>query len=209
MPNDHIDRRPLKTKRLLDAALIELTLKKGFDSLTVVDLAGYADINRATFYRHYCDKYAMLTSKFTSGTCSWKLEGLPWGNGAVSDRSFSLDGLEPTLDYIASHDQFYRALLGRRGSPWFQHWLRDYWLDGARTSMIQLGGGELCPLTIESNASFAVHALQGMIVWWLESENPWSSRTFAERYCNMLLVGIPEASIHPSQTAPLPGFSLR
>ncbi|MFW2491655.1 TetR/AcrR family transcriptional regulator [Clostridium chromiireducens] len=34
--------------------------KKGFDAITIKDIAQEASINRATFYAHYEDKYALL-----------------------------------------------------------------------------------------------------------------------------------------------------
>jgi AcrR family transcriptional regulator len=36
---------------------IELAAERGFDAITVGDIARRAGVNRATFYRHYQDKY--------------------------------------------------------------------------------------------------------------------------------------------------------
>ena len=40
--------------------LIELTIEKGYAAVTVQDIADRAMVNRATFYRHYLDKYDLL-----------------------------------------------------------------------------------------------------------------------------------------------------
>jgi len=45
---------------VLKSALIEPTIEKGFAALMVQDLADRAMVNRATFYRHYLDKYDLL-----------------------------------------------------------------------------------------------------------------------------------------------------
>ena len=54
------DLRVRRTRKLLQQALIEGSLKKGFAALTVRDITEYAMVNRSTFYRHYFDKYDLL-----------------------------------------------------------------------------------------------------------------------------------------------------
>ncbi|OBZ11435.1 TetR/AcrR family transcriptional regulator [Bacillus sp. FJAT-26390] len=54
------DPRVLRTRQLIREAFRELLRSKGFDSITINDIAQRATINRATFYAHYEDKYALL-----------------------------------------------------------------------------------------------------------------------------------------------------
>lgn len=54
------DPRVLRTRKLIKEAFSALLQKKGFDSITIKDIAEKASINRATFYSHYEDKYALL-----------------------------------------------------------------------------------------------------------------------------------------------------
>lgn len=54
------DPRVLLTRQLIREAFRELLRKKNFDSITINDIAQRATINRATFYAHYEDKYALL-----------------------------------------------------------------------------------------------------------------------------------------------------
>ncbi|MBK1813131.1 TetR/AcrR family transcriptional regulator [Clostridium sp. YIM B02505] len=54
------DPRVLRTRQLIKEAFSALLQKKGFDSITIKDIAERASINRATFYAHYEDKYALL-----------------------------------------------------------------------------------------------------------------------------------------------------
>src|SRR5512146_1561207 len=58
------DIRAKRTRMLLRDALIDLIAEKGFDHVTVGDIAERAMVNRVTFYRHYPDKYALVTSIF-------------------------------------------------------------------------------------------------------------------------------------------------
>ncbi|MNW45095.1 HTH-type dhaKLM operon transcriptional activator DhaS [compost metagenome] len=54
------DPRVLRTQQLIRAAFRDLLRRKGFDAITIKDIAQKATINRATFYAHFEDKYALL-----------------------------------------------------------------------------------------------------------------------------------------------------
>ena len=54
------DPRITRTRNLILGAFMELLPEKGFQSLTVQDITEKAGINRATFYAHFPDKYALL-----------------------------------------------------------------------------------------------------------------------------------------------------
>jgi AcrR family transcriptional regulator len=54
------DRRARRSRRELHRALVELSMEKGYDAVTVDDLANRADIARRTFYAHYVDKDHLL-----------------------------------------------------------------------------------------------------------------------------------------------------
>lgn len=55
-----VDRRVIKTRKEIRKACIELIEEKGFEAMTVLDIAERANINRGTFYLHYIDKYDLL-----------------------------------------------------------------------------------------------------------------------------------------------------
>src|SRR6201997_5013628 len=57
---NRLDPRVRRTRELLQGALRKLLEQKGFDSITVQDITEAATLNRATFYAHYPDKFALL-----------------------------------------------------------------------------------------------------------------------------------------------------
>ena len=61
MPNKE-DLRVRKTKKALFDAFMKLLAEKQFDEITVNELCDVAGIRRATFYKHYSDKFAFLTA---------------------------------------------------------------------------------------------------------------------------------------------------
>jgi len=59
-PCPALDPRIRRTRDLLQQALVNLLETKEFDKLSVQDITDQAGVNRATFYAHYPDKFALL-----------------------------------------------------------------------------------------------------------------------------------------------------
>lgn len=52
----------IRSRRMLQRALVELLQEKELDKITVTDIVTRADINRGTFYAHYADISGVLDS---------------------------------------------------------------------------------------------------------------------------------------------------
>jgi AcrR family transcriptional regulator len=88
-----LDPRIRRTRLLLQQALGKLLESKEFDKISVQDIAEAATVNRATFYDHYTDKFALLecmvAARFEellkargvvfAGGCSSALKGIVLG----------------------------------------------------------------------------------------------------------------------------------
>jgi AcrR family transcriptional regulator len=61
------DPRIRRTRNLLQDALRKLMEIRSFDEIAVQDIAEEATVNRATFYDHYTDKYALLEAMIAGG----------------------------------------------------------------------------------------------------------------------------------------------
>src|SRR5215468_6486890 len=103
MTHEQTDLRVRRTRMVLREALIDLIEEKGFDAVTVGDIAERAMVNRTTFYRHYPDKYALVTGIFEEavnqmfheiGPLPGNLEGL-----FSSKREFDTEAVQ---SYMAS-----------------------------------------------------------------------------------------------------------
>jgi AcrR family transcriptional regulator len=57
---EKLDPRVKRTRSLILQAFEELLAEKGFEAISVQDVTEKAEINRATFYKHFVDKYALL-----------------------------------------------------------------------------------------------------------------------------------------------------
>jgi AcrR family transcriptional regulator len=92
------DPRIRRTRQLLQGALRSLMQSKNIDEISVQDITEAATVNRATFYDHYTDKYALLDALIASGF-----------HMMLHERNVSFDGTCPsaaraiilaTCDYI-------------------------------------------------------------------------------------------------------------
>lgn len=179
--------RVRRTKKLLREALIELIEERGFDALTVGEITERAMVSRATFYRNYQDKYALVEQIFD--------EAMQALLNAVAEleTAHSPQIWVRFLEHIADYDRLYRALLGRKGSPWFVLKMRASLVDLVKeyeqipqrmpTSTLHMypaSDNELIPDLI---ATMIVEA----ITWWLENARPYPPEEIARR-C-ILLVG--------------------
>jgi AcrR family transcriptional regulator len=53
------DLRVRRTRMMIEKAFMELLEEKGFQSITIQEITDRAMVNRATFYDHFADKYAL------------------------------------------------------------------------------------------------------------------------------------------------------
>lgn len=60
MDIESLDRRIIKTKKLLISTMLDLLQKKSLVKITVSEICDIAMVSRATFYLHYKDKYDLL-----------------------------------------------------------------------------------------------------------------------------------------------------
>lgn len=56
------DKRIAKSRKLIQDSFLSLANKSPFENITVKDISERANVNRATFYAHFKDKYDLLDS---------------------------------------------------------------------------------------------------------------------------------------------------
>ncbi len=57
---EKLDPRVKRTRKLILRSFEDLLAEKGFETISVQDVTDKAEINRATFYAHFTDKYDLL-----------------------------------------------------------------------------------------------------------------------------------------------------
>lgn len=109
MAVERVDRRVGRTRRLLKEALFELIRERGYEKVSIRDIAERADVGRSTFYTHFASKEDLLFDGFDEWLLSRADAEAEAGAGADRVRfRFSL----PFLHHIGQSRHFFRAFLG-------------------------------------------------------------------------------------------------
>ncbi|MCK6578945.1 MAG: TetR/AcrR family transcriptional regulator [Anaerolineae bacterium] len=145
------DRRVIRTRRTLHRALLELIAERGYDAVSVADIAERAELRRATFYLHYHDKEALLMAA---------LEGV-------------LDDLFAQLAAAVNEAEAWRILFAHLAAR--RRLYRDLFTGQsaaavARRCFERLDARMPTAITPDDMPSGALAgAVVGLIGWWLES----------------------------------------
>ncbi len=158
------DPRIRRTRQSLQAALRTLMQTKGFDEISVQDITELATVNRATFYDHYTDKFALLDSMAAGGF-----------HFLLDQRKVSFDGTCPraagaiilaACDYLT---QTHSSECNRQ-SP-FEPLMEAAIVKSIRRILIvgmPPGSGRLSPDMVASTASWAIY---GAVKEWFYTRN--------------------------------------
>lgn len=174
-----------RTRRLLRDALLALVRERGFDAIAVQDLTERAELNRATFYLHYRDKYDLLTQSMKEMLD--ELVSPSYRNGQESGASVPTQGQGQTrprrrgqtpeelvrwFEHAAAHPDMYHILLSSDGMVGFLTQIRRH-IERLMQPWVELRfseAGSDMPLPMRSR--FLSSAFLGVLAWWLEQRMP-------------------------------------
>jgi AcrR family transcriptional regulator len=181
---EKLDPRVIRTRQMLCDALVSLIAEKGFDAITVQDIADRATLNRATFYLHYQDKHDLLVKSLRNA-----IDELMTDIGASTDEQGQLifeSPLRPIktiFEHVAQHARFYQVMLSAEGVPAFSAGVRDYM---AEVTLRWLSATQPQPqrsrVPLEIVASSLSWSLLGILIWWLEHDMPHSPEYMAGQF---------------------------
>ncbi len=169
---DKIDRRIRRTHKLLQEALIQLTLEKGYESVTIRDITERADVGYTTFFRHYPDKEALLTAVLQ--LMKEEFQGLLVPHSIVSDpeKTGTL-----VFQYVVDHRDLCRVLLDSTDITTWLKPVRDIGLYEIRQIF---GDSNERSIPIEVAAYHLMVSLIMLIRWWLDNDTPYSPHRMGE-----------------------------
>jgi AcrR family transcriptional regulator len=115
------NKRKTASKQEIKLAFTRLIHEKGFEGLTVMEIAREAGINRGTFYTHYIDKYDLMDKLEMETINDLKAILLRPNVGDVNDplELIPYPFILEALIYVKQDFDFISALAGPGGDPQF------------------------------------------------------------------------------------------
>ena len=213
MPQNVVDRRVQKTRKLLQDALIELVAEKGYESVSIQEILDKANVGRSTFYAHFQDKEQLLHSildRLNELFEQHKKRVLDTAkNLAGVDSADPTDSLSPTLNlfqFVGQNHRFFKAMLGNRGYSIFAKPVYEYvfaHVHGIFTRPIHdealarlhtflerpISREKYGSLESEIAAHYFASALLGILVWWVEKALPCSAEEIDRLFRQLAMPG--------------------
>ena len=184
-PNEKEDPRVTRTRNLILGAFMELLPEKGFQSLTVQNITERAGVNRATFYAHFPDKYALLDfsiqqtfrqeiEKRTLNACHYSEENLRALIVAVCEF------VSNAHSHCSSPKSQFESLIETQVKNQLQELLQK-WLEQV--------GSDIAPKTAATAASWAIY---GLVLQWSrdKSKKRLSTEQFADQTLPLIAVNL-------------------
>ena len=159
---EKLDPRAKRTRNLILQAFGALLAEKGFEAISVQDVTDKAEINRATFYKHFVDKYALLDytikelfkkeiEKRTRDACHYTPENLQNLILAVCEFLSRLHS-----NCAQPHQQFESLVEGTIKKQIFE--LLSYWLEQSKSRIPTEIPATVATWAIYGLASFYSHS---------------------------------------------------
>jgi AcrR family transcriptional regulator len=202
--NIKVDRRILRTKQALRAALFELIKEKDYDAISVEEITRHANLGRATFYLHYKDKEDLLLEEFVelANERVQVLSQVPlsvWRAGPdtpdyAGSENVVLMPLLKIFEHASENAGLYRVLLRGQVAPRFAERIREI-VTGSIVEIVQArlrtDPTPVAPqVPIDLLASYFSGALLSSLRWWLEQETPPAPAEMAHMFQQLFFPGV-------------------
>lgn len=179
------DRRVVRTRQVLGAALVDLMHTRKFDDITVQQVLDRARVGRATFYTHFRNKNDLLLSD-----AERYFESLERNFVARAGTSRRLAPVAELFSHVAEYDHFRNALE--------QSSLREPVYDllvGYLARTIARRMAEVCPvapagLPQAATARLFAAALVEMMRWWLVHRGHADAREMDSQFHSIVWGGL-------------------
>jgi AcrR family transcriptional regulator len=177
------DPRVLRTRALLMDALMDLIPEKGYDAITVKDIAERATLNRATFYLHYRNKDDLLYQGMRAVLDELNPKH-PFQNRDSGEYTYesTRETIRADFEHVQKHIAFYEVMLGENAVWKFVHQMQDYVFEQTLGRLLEFRG-ELAEtqVGVELILRHMSAAYVGVIHWWVEKGMPYSPAEMAEK----------------------------
>ncbi|MGD2253629.1 MAG: TetR/AcrR family transcriptional regulator [Anaerolineales bacterium] len=177
-PLNRHQRRRVRTRKQLQAALLALILEKGYENVSIQDITDRADLARATFYLHCKDKDELLWSVIEDVIHATERQILEDFTGVipVHPEYFAFCNI---FQHVEGNRDTYQVILGSKGSAEMFHRVHRYLVEETLSDIRSFNVYAGLSPSPEITAQIVVGSLLSLAIWWLETPNEYSSQDMA------------------------------
>jgi AcrR family transcriptional regulator len=188
------DRRINRTRKLMQEALMNLIVEKGYESVTVQDILDRADVGRSTFYAHYRDKDELLLSGFDHLRTLFEQQqqALLAVHQGGKDPGFNF--ILELFRHTGQHHKLYKAIVGKQSGEMILKYVHRYLYDlliVPHTALMK--NRKAPPVPIEVTTHWLVSSLLSLMTWWLDNNMPYSAEKMDEIFRQLTMPSIEAA----------------
>ena len=111
-----LDIRVIRTHDQLTSGLVKLLSKKSFEDLSVSEICDTANVHRATFYKHFNDKYEFLNFCFDNELSKIDFEATTALPTVESIKENFMSFIKTTFEFITSKQALFSVILSKKYS---------------------------------------------------------------------------------------------
>ena len=174
-----MDRRIQKTRQLIMNTFIDLLAEKGFEKITISDIAERANINRGTVYLHYVDKFDLLDKCIET-----YVERLLHHCANSADTNLKASAFQSVFEYLEKNFTIYKLLLSNEGFGFFRSRLYDI-IAQTVTEVIGIKP-ENNAFSNEVTTHFLTSGFIGVLEWWINNSMPCKVKEITEQLMFLL-----------------------
>jgi AcrR family transcriptional regulator len=188
------DLRVRRTRMMIEKAFGELLEEKGFQAVTIQDIAERAMVNRATFYDHYQDKYELFVHCMRGWFRQTLESKLPADlNYCASDVGLLVETL---AEFLATVDNHCRPK-NPDGLPSFDEHVVDL-ITELLSKWLTENGTNNRTTSLALTANVGAWAIYGAARHWNSQKRPESVKSFAARVTPMISTLIEQGQDMPT-----------
>lgn len=180
----NIDLRVYKTYKALHEAFTQLLEQKSFEELTVNELCERAVIRRATFYKHFEDKYDYFNF-FLSELREELKEKVTAQNNPMDPTDYSLQLLHESFQFIHRHEAVWNRLEGSKQMSFLYQALEKQISLELYDILVDIHKNLPTP-ELELLISFYAGGLINIIHWWFSHPNKLDEKELTEKLANTI-----------------------
>lgn len=181
----NLTERGHETQKMLRDVLIELSLEKGYEQISVKDIVERAEIDRSTFYLHFKSKEELF-NKSQEMLVDDLIARLP-----ATPVPFA--GVAISFQHMAENVKLYQVILELSGESQYAQFMHDYIVQNVRPIIEQRLQAEASPnheIELDLVVNFVVGAFRSTARWWLKEGMPHSPAEMTQIFSRFVMRGL-------------------